>query len=173
MRDAHEIILQSYLFCGFPRMLDALFDLAELVAPEEYNADSKVNLQSLMYTNSESQEFERRGRELIRQIYGENYSKLESAVTGMSPEVFRLMIMEGYGKTLSRPGLSVQTRELAVVAALTVDGRARQLKAHIRGALNVGVTNAELHELLKALEPFAEQEQVSSARRMLNDMTGN
>ena len=167
----HEIVLQSYLFCGFPRMLDALFDLSVTVEAETYIAADSLDCSHLAYSEEESEEYERRGRDLIRLIYGDRYRKLEEAITRMSPEVFRLMIMEGYGKTLSRPGLDTETRELAVIAALTVDRRPRQLRAHLRGAKNVGVDPGALNELLQALETFTPSEHISIAANMLAEVS--
>ncbi len=167
MSETYEVLLQSYLFCGFPRMLDALFDFAELVKPERYLPAVTDDCSNLAYTAAESNEYERRGRELVQLIYGKNYNKLQHAIVKMSPDVFRLMIMEGYGKTLSRPGLGVETRELAVVAALTVDRRPRQLRAHLRGAINVGVSAEVLRELFQTLESFTSEESIAMATNIL------
>jgi len=71
---------------------------------------------------------------------------------------------------LSRSGLDVKTRELAVVAALTVDRRPRQLRAHLLGAMNVGVTREALEELLHALRSFTPAERVDVAVNMLAEV---
>lgn len=171
--DLHEIILQSYLFCGFPRMLEALFELAELSSPAEYLPSPSGDLatsDSLAYSSAETELWESRGQQLIRRVYGEKFDKLESAVSAMSPEVYRLMVVEGYGKILSRPQLDIQTRELAVVAALTVDRRPRQLRAHLRGALLVGVSSVQIEELLAVLALFTPVETISLATTLLADM---
>ena len=57
------------------------------------------------------------------------------------------MIIEGYGKVLSRPGLGIVERELANVAFLMGEDYEQQLHSHMRGALNVGATE----ELLKTV----------------------
>ena len=166
----HEIVLQSYLFCGFPRMLEALFCLAEMIPPDRYlercGADPS---ESLAYTHEEAMRFESDGRRLIKRIYADKYERLQEAVWKMSPEVFRLMLIEGYGKTLSRPKLDIITRELAVVASLTVDGRVRQLQAHLRGALNVGATVEQLQEALEALAPVSGNKNTQTALTFLRE----
>lgn len=166
----HEIVLQSYLFCGFPRMLEALFCLAEMIPPDRYlercGADPS---ESLAYTHEEAMRFESDGRRLIKRIYADKYERLQEAVWKMSPEVFRLMLIEGYGKTLSRPKLDIITRELAVVASLTVDGRVRQLQAHLRGALNVGATVEQLQEALEALAPVSGNKNTQTALTLLRE----
>ena len=61
------------------------------------------------------------------------------------------LIMEGYGKTLSRPGCDTVTRELCIVAMLTVLGRKQQLTSHVRGALRAGATIQDLKEVEHAV----------------------
>ncbi|MFM8772019.1 MAG: carboxymuconolactone decarboxylase family protein, partial [Candidatus Kapaibacterium sp.] len=50
------------------------------------------------------------------------------------------MIIEGYGKTLSRKGLPVLERELCIVCMLAALDKPAQLYSHVRGAFNVGAT---------------------------------
>ncbi|MDZ4723485.1 MAG: hypothetical protein SGI97_06240 [candidate division Zixibacteria bacterium] len=128
----YEVMLQSYLFLGFPRMLTAAESLAESW-PEESN-DSTVN----QYTSKETTKWFTEGTELYKRVYAGNFEKLQHRITGFAPEAFRWMIHDGYGKVLSRPGLSIIERELAIMAYLIVDFRPRQLVSHIRGALNLG-----------------------------------
>ena len=54
-----------------------------------------------------------------------------------------------YGKVLSDVHLlsEIET-ELVVVSALHVMNAPNQLRGHVKGALNVGVTNEQLHTLL-------------------------
>ena len=50
----------------------------------------------------------------------------------------------------------MKSREIAVVAALTALGNAApQLKVHIQGALNVGVTRAEVVETIMQMAVYA------------------
>ena len=77
------------------------------------------------------------------------------------------MIVEGYGKVLSRPGLDIATRELAIVAFLTVDNRPKQLMSHIRGALRVGVTTAQIGATIDDLQTVA-VDGAAGARRILD-----
>ncbi len=70
---------------------------------------------------------------------------------GLSPELDALMTEVGYGRVLARPGLSLATREVVTAAALAGADRPRQLRAHLEGCLRVGVTEMELHEVLRAL----------------------
>lgn len=58
-----------------------------------------------------------------------------------------------YGDT---DALDLKTREIATVAALTAMGHTQpQLKAHIRGALNIGVTQGEIVAVITQMYAYA------------------
>jgi 4-carboxymuconolactone decarboxylase len=52
-----------------------------------------------------------------------------------------------WGGVWTRPGLPRKTRSLLNLAMLTTLGRAHELKLHVRGALNNGVTRDEIAEV--------------------------
>lgn len=128
----YEIVLQSYLFLGFPRMLEAADHLARCFT------DIDLPVKTEPISPSESKEWFEKGQGLYRRVYGDMHQTLQARVESIAPEVFRWMIIEGYGKVLSRPGLSIVDRELAIVASLLIENRPRQLHSHLKGAINVG-----------------------------------
>jgi alkylhydroperoxidase/carboxymuconolactone decarboxylase family protein YurZ len=66
----------------------------------------------------------------------------------------RWMIVEGYGKVLSRPGLDLATRELCIVALLAPQDAAPQLYSHLRGALNAGAAESDVDEAVALILPM-------------------
>ncbi|MCB2070280.1 MAG: carboxymuconolactone decarboxylase family protein, partial [Ottowia sp.] len=58
------------------------------------------------------------------------------------------IIRNAWGDVWQRPGLDLKTRSLITVAMLTALGKQHELKGHVRGALNNGVTPEELQEVL-------------------------
>ncbi len=53
-----------------------------------------------------------------------------------------------WGNVWQRPGLDLKTRSLITVAMLAAMGKQQELKGHVRGALNNGVTPDELREVM-------------------------
>ena len=53
-----------------------------------------------------------------------------------------------WGNVWQRPGLDKKTRSLITVAMLAAMGKQHELKGHVRGALNNGVTPEELREIM-------------------------
>jgi len=128
----YEIVLQSYLFLGFPRMLTAAEHLADCFDNPEQTPQTEP------ITPDEAREWFDRGMALCQRIYDRSFDSLQKRVETIAPEIFRWMIVEGYGKVLSRPGVTPVDRELSIVACLIVENRPRQLDSHLRGAINVG-----------------------------------
>ncbi len=131
-----ETLLQAHLFVGFPVVLNAFI----VWAGEAGRAGE----------SSPPEDSDRRsaGRALCRSVYGKAYEKLRENVRSLSPDLDRWMVEDGYGKTLSRPGLSIEVRELCIVALLAASGHDRQLRAHLFGALNVGARPEQVEAAL-------------------------
>jgi len=160
-----ELVLQSYLFCGFPRALNAAREwrrVAPVPAPTTDEAED--------FTRTE--EWRERGERTCEEVYGRMYDKLRLNVRDLHPALDSWMVLEGYGKVLSRQGLDLQRRELCVVAACAATDQDRQLHSHLHGALNVGVSPELLGEAIDALEETIGADRVRSVRLLLARVVG-
>jgi len=149
--EVEEVILQSYLFLGYPLTLNAFGVWREVsgAAPAPSGADDWTAWQE-------------RGEEVCRTVYGDQYEGLRENIRALHPDMERWMVAEGYGKVLGRPHLALATRELCISALLAVLGTPRQLYSHLRGALNAGATPSEVEDALREaglhLDPAGEKE---------------
>lgn len=160
-----ELVVQSYLFCGFPRALNAAREwrrVSPAPVPLGDEADDVGNAQRWLD----------RGVITCAAVYGSMYEKLRVNVRGLHPALDASMVVEGYGKILSRPGLDLPRRELCIVAACAASGQARQLHSHLHGSLNVGVPVSVLSAALDALGPVIGEERLRSARLLLARIVG-
>lgn len=83
-----------------------------------------------------------------RAVLGDAY--VDSALAKVTPftePLQELVTRHAWGNTWQRPGLDLRTRSLVTVSMLVALGRMHELKTHVRGALNNGVTPAELQEI--------------------------
>ena len=97
-----------------------------------------------------------RGLAKLQEIDGEGGVNVVRSLADIAPDFARLLIEFPFGDIYSRPGLDLRSREIAVVAALTAMGNAApQLKVHIQGALNVGVTRTEVVEIIMQMAVYA------------------
>jgi 4-carboxymuconolactone decarboxylase len=74
----------------------------------------------------------------------------------VSPDIVRYVHEFAFGEIYSRPGLDPRSRSIATIAALTAMSHAPiELKPHIHGALNVGVTREEIIEVIIQMSLYA------------------
>lgn len=140
-----ELILQTYLFGGFPRGLNAMREWRRASGRRAPEHDEGERLDA-------TETWAREGEKTCRTVYGAMYDRLRVNIRELHPALDAWMIVEGYGKVLSRPGLDLKRRELCVVAACAVMDQERQLHSHLHGALNAGATAAEIDETLAVVE---------------------
>jgi 4-carboxymuconolactone decarboxylase len=160
-----EIILQSYLFAGFPRALNAARawrSASERPAPA---ADSEAQIANLDM-------WRELGERTCRIVYGDSYERLRENVRELHPALDEWMIVDGYGKVLSRPGVDLKTRELCIVAACAVAGQQRQLHSHLHGALNAGATPGDVGLVLDALADLIARDDLAKYRQLLQKVAG-
>lgn len=157
-----ELILQSYLFCGFPRSLNAMREWRRLTGER---AESHP-------ATGDMEEWRRRGEETCRLVYGKMYDRLRVNIRELHPELDEWMIVEGYGKVLSRPGLDLARRELCIVAACAASTQDRQLHSHLHGALNVGIAASVVTEALDALAEEVPASALATAKLLWRRVQG-
>jgi len=151
-----ELLLQTYLFAGFPRALNGMREWRR-VAPRP----AATSLPDV-----DTRQRRELGEETCARVYGSMYDRLRQNIRDLHPLLDEWMIIEGYGKVLSRPALDLGRRELCIVAACAVTAQDRQLQSHLHGARNVGVPESVVAEALQSLRDVMSDELFSRAMRM-------
>lgn len=154
-----ELLLQSILMTGYPRALVAFGlwrKVSGAVAPSE-DPDAE-------YTRLT--QWEARGEETCGRVYGGNYAKLRRNIRDLHPAVDRWMLVEGYGRTLGRPGLDLMRRELCTVAQTAVLRTERQLHSHLRGALHSGASFEQVEAVLGVVSQLVGHEEWKEVKEL-------
>jgi 4-carboxymuconolactone decarboxylase len=160
-----EMILQSYLFAGFPRALNAAREWRRISGRAAPQWDEGEDLGRV-------DAWRARGEETCERVYGKFYERLRHNIRELHPALDSWMIVEGYGKVLGRPGLDLPRRELCVVAVCAAAGQDRQLHSHLHGALHVGAAPAAVSATLDALADLMDPESLRSARALWRKVAG-
>ncbi len=89
------------------------------------------------------------GLKLRRQVLGPDYVDGSIANANDFMMAFQRITTEWcWGYAWSREGLSLKTRSMLNLAMLTALNRSAEIKLHVRGAINNGVTVEEIREIL-------------------------
>ena len=90
-----------------------------------------------------------KGLQVRRKVLGAAY--VDQSVQNVDPFMVplqKLITEYCWGEVWSRPGLDLRIRSLINLAMISALNRPNELKLHVRGALNNGVTPAEIQEVL-------------------------
>jgi alkylhydroperoxidase/carboxymuconolactone decarboxylase family protein YurZ len=155
-RKIYEVLLQNYLFAGFPSALISLKILNEI-----FPFAKRKNI-ILTYAD-----LKKRGEKTCRKIYGNKYEKLIKNVDSFSPELADWLVVEGYGKVISRKQLNLKERELSIISVLIVLKYEEQLYSHINGAYKLGINNTFISELTDSLTVFGNKSYSAFGKRVL------
>ena len=95
-----------------------------------------------------NQELFDKGLKVRREVLGAEYvdNALKSADDFTRP-IQELVTQTAWGEIWTRPGLDRRTRSFMNLAMITALNRPHELKLHVRGALNNGLTKAEIMEV--------------------------
>lgn len=105
--------------------------------------------------STKTERFEK-GWQKLKEIDGQAGVNVIESLKDISPDLGKYTIEYPFGDVYSREILDNRTKEIAVVAALTAMGNAKpQLKVHINAALNVGVTQEELSEIMILMSVYS------------------
>lgn len=84
-----------------------------------------------------------------RAVLGDAYvDRAEAAMSALTEDFQDLLTRYAWGDVWARPGLDRRTRSCITVAMLVALGQPEELRVHLRGAVNNGVTVDELKEVL-------------------------
>jgi 4-carboxymuconolactone decarboxylase len=167
IRPIYEILLQGYLFCGFPRAIESFYCLNQALMRKKLLLPSNLPIPML-----EPSTALKTGKIVAGRINKDKFAKIYAKITELSPDLGYLMLVEGYGNILCRDGVDIKTRELAIVSSLSASGAARQLNSHIRGAKNAGCTNNQILEAILTGLPWIGRRKISMSLSIWSEITG-
>ena len=98
----------------------------------------------------------RAGREQLKRLNPKAEADLHEALDAIAPDLVGFVVAYGYGDIYARPVMGLQDRQVVTIAALAALGNAEpQLRFHIGGGLNVGLSPQEVVEILYVVTVFA------------------
>ncbi|HDZ48072.1 hypothetical protein LCGC14_0025350 [marine sediment metagenome] len=111
-----------------------------------------------------------RGAEVIHSLnQGENQPNLE-AMREEFPFLAEATEAYALGDVWSRPGLDNRTRQLAAVAAMAALGEVGMMRVHADYALNIGVSEEELKEIVYLITVPAGFPRAIAASQVLSEL---
>lgn len=99
-----------------------------------------------------------KGMKVRKEVMGADYverSMKDAAADDFMAPMLELTTEYCWGKAWSDPTLPPKTRSMLNIAMLSAMGKATELKSHVRGALNNGVTKEEIRAIILHVAVYA------------------
>jgi 4-carboxymuconolactone decarboxylase len=155
INEVKEVILQMSVYSGFPSCINGINALKEVLEERKERGIKDSEGDKPTVTISEKERFER-GMQELSSIDSLQVNKMQNAYNEFSPELVKFTLEYGYADIFSRDNLDKKYRQIATIAALTALGNAQpQLKFHINGGLNIGLTLENIKEIMLLMTVYA------------------
>lgn len=154
INDVKEVILQMSGYSGFPTCINGMNALKSVLKQrkEEGINDSMGSEPTNEVSPKERYEV---GAKELSELDNNQVKLLEETYKDFAPDLVKFVV-NSYSDIIGRNNLNKRYRQIATIAALTALGNARpQLKFHINGGLNVGVTEEEVKEIMLLMTVYS------------------
>jgi AhpD family alkylhydroperoxidase len=162
--EAKEALSQLYAYTGFPRSLNALGALQQVIK-ERTDAGKKTEAGREADPLPKSYDALKQGTEVQTKLSGRPFNY------DFAPQTDYYLKAHLFGDIFARNNLSFADREIVTVSAISaLPGCEPQLMAHISGARNMGVTDAQLHEIPLVLQQRVGEAEANRAKKMMSQV---
>ncbi|MGI4733705.1 MAG: carboxymuconolactone decarboxylase family protein [Janthinobacterium lividum] len=168
VNEAKEVLVQLYAYCGFPRSLSGINTLMQLLEERKAQGKHDVVGKAASPITSTAPKYER-GKQNLEKLSGKPENGPKTGANAFSPESDVFLKEHLFADIFERDVLTFQERELATVAALvSLGGVELMLQFHLGAGLHVGLTEAQLRQLIELCEAAVGQAQADAARAVLS-----
>ena len=165
VNEIKEVLVQMYAYCGFPRSLNAI-NAFIAVMDERERKDIKDEMGREASPLPEGKNSIELGTEIQTQLVGAPY---KARFISFTPAMDQFLKGHLFGDIFGRDNLDFQGREIATISALSSMTEVNaQLQSHINVAFNIGMTEAQLRNLISVLETKVGKKEAANATDVLN-----
>lgn len=107
----------------------------------------------------------KKGAEVMEKIFGRPLKP-----GAMQEDFMKLTVENLFGDVWSRPGLELQERSMITVSALAILGREAELKIHLFGARNLGISREKVEEMMMHLAHYGGWPVAATGMRLVDDV---
>ncbi|WCM53337.1 carboxymuconolactone decarboxylase family protein [Pseudomonas sp. WJP1] len=169
--EAKEVLVQLYAYSGFPRSLNALGELMKVVEARKQRGVQDDPGREPGRLIPVGDELLAAGKANQTRIAG---APVQGPLFDFVPVINQYLQAHLFGDIFERDNLDWQSRELATVAALAVTpGVEPQLRSHMAASLRVGLTAAQLRQLIRLLADQGDAAAATRAGEALDTVLAN
>lgn len=167
VNEIKEILIQLYAYIGFPRSLNGINTFMAVIDEREDKGikDQIGKDASPMPENFNRDQF---GAETRAKIGGRATIPPPSGYQLFAPTIDIFLKEHLFADIFYRDNLDWQSRELSTISALaSMSGTEGQLRFHMGGAMNMGLTENQMKDFIRVLESTIGKKEAETARQTL------
>lgn len=170
VQDIKEVLLQMYAYTGFPRSLNAINQFMAVVkARREQGIEDTPGVAP--HAHHDGKSTAQRGAEIQTLIAGRPLVAEKGNFIEFLPEINDFLQQHLFADIIARDNLSFIDREIATISALAALGKAEgQLRSHINGGLNVGLTAAQIEQVFDVYRQCVNADDAAVGFALLNEV---
>jgi 4-carboxymuconolactone decarboxylase len=166
INEIKEVLVQMYAYAGFPRSLNGINAFNEVVKQRQASGKKDVAGPEASAPSTQKSSLEL-GGEIRTRLTGSTTLAEYAKFVPIIDEFLRAHL---FGDIFGRDNLDYQSREIATIAALAaLEEVEPQLKSHFNVGLNVGLTAAQLEDIVAVIEDKVDAKKATAARRVLDE----
>ncbi|CAM5786223.1 carboxymuconolactone decarboxylase family protein [Ottowia pentelensis] len=163
--DAREVLVQLYAYAGFPRSLNALTELMQVVQARQQRGIHDAPGREPSHAIPKGDALRAAGTANQTRLVGQ---AVQGPIFEFEPAIGEYLQSHLFGAIFERDNLDWQSRELATVGMLSaLPGAEAQLQSHMTMSMNTGLTAAQMQQAVQVLGERAGAESGKRAREAL------
>lgn len=168
VNEIKEILVHLYAYCGFPRSIQGLNTLISVVESRKKQGITDETGRTASSIPDTLSKYDR-GKKVLEALTGQpQITPPKSGYGAFSPETDVFLKEHLFADIFGRDVLSYQDREIATITALVnLGGVEPMLKGHFGIALNIGITESQLKDILSILAFHIGTKEADEGRKVL------
>ncbi len=172
VNEIKEVLVHLYAYSGFPRSLRGLQTFMSVL--ENRKASGIIdNMGREASPITDSRDKYTRGKDILSELQGVTppEGRATAGYAGFSPEIETFLKEHLFADVFERDVLTYAQREMVTVAVLMgIGGAEPMLNSHMNLSLNVGVTPAQLQQMIAVVEVNVSKENAEAAKVVLDEL---
>ena len=152
VNEIKEALVHLYAYCGFPRSIQGLKTLLSVVEERKTRGIEDEIGKTASNIDETLNKYEK-GKNVLETLTGRPQTQATTGYRAFSPEMDVFLKEHLFADIFERDVLSYQDREIVTITVLiNLGGVEPMLKGHMGIALNIGITESQIKELLDVIE---------------------
>ena len=168
INEAKEVLVHLYAYCGFPRSIRGLQTLMAVVEDRQAQGiQDEVGREAT--PPDEGEDKYEQGKKVLEELVGQSLDGPKTGYAEFSPIIEVFLKEHLFADIFGRDVLTYTQRELATLSALiSMGGVEPMVQGHMGIALNIGIAEAQLKQLLSLIETHVGSTEAAAGREVLS-----